>query len=548
MVLSEHFRCAPDIIEFSNRHFYDDRLVPLRLPTKSERFTPSVVDVRVNGIKDGKINEVEANKIVEMVQEIMNLPDNEVNPRSIGVISLIGDEQSRLIRGRLLDAVGPEKMAHHNVLVGDPPLFQGAEREVVFLSMVCSRGRVPTQSQLTHFQRANVAMSRAKDRCVLVRSIGLTDIPSMEDVKVSMIEFFMNSANSQTESISFNRETSGVRKIRNGTILLKKVLSERGFLVSDMGIVWKNGICVEHTKSESRVALIVDCDEISSAEWKAGYVQQKAIERVGWTCYRIDLLSLFVNFESVINSAISFLKSVGIEPQEDNLREEDEGVTIDITKDILNEDEDSAGRDSPIILEDDEQDQDVFTVSSDESMEDSKPAAVLTKPSMDSYKEDEIDASRFGEVVDLDFLYQSPESQEIHFESDEEEQNDLDKGSNDDGSSSDNIIDIDEDKSCNRPNNFKTTGLEEEVNSSEQVNVDPNENLSGRARRHEDSDSSYDDLTAFSSLSKKRRYKYRKLDRYSRDGRWYPKKKAGDADDVELMYDTDSDLSNDRLR
>ena len=532
MVLSEHFRCAPDIIEFSNRHFYDDRLVPLRLPTKSERFTPSVVDIRVNGIKDGKVNEVEANTIVEMVQEIMNLPDNEVNPRSIGVISLIGDEQSRLIRGRLLDAVGPEKMAHHNVLVGDPPLFQGAEREVVFLSMVCSRGRVPTQSQLTHFQRANVAMSRAKDRCVLVRSIDLTDIPSMEDVKVSMIEFFMNSANSQTESISFNRETTGVRKIRNGTILLKKVLSERGFLVSDMGIVWKNGICVEHTKSESRVALIVDCDEISSAEWKAGYVQQKAIERVGWTCFRIDLLSLFVNFESVINSAISFLKSVGIEPQEDNQKEDDEGVTIDITKDILYEDEDSAGRDSPIILEEDEQDQDVFTVSSDESMEDSKPAAALTKPSIDSYKEDEIDASRFGEVVDLDFLE-----------------------SNDDGSSSDNIIDIDDEhESHNRPNNFKTTGLEEKDNPSEdsavpsQVNVDPNENLSGRARRHEDSDSSYDDLTAFSSLSKKRRYKYRKLDRYSRDGRWYPKKKAGDADDVELMYDTDSDLSNDRLR
>lgn len=170
--MSEHFRCSPDIIDFSNQQFYDGRLAPLRLPTKSERLTPSLVDVRVNGIKVGKTNEAEANKIVELVQEIMNLPGNKVKPRSIGVISLIGDEQSRMIRGRLLDAVGPEKMARHNVLVGDPPNFQGAERDVVFLSMVCSRGKVPTQSQLMHFQRANVAMSRAKDRCVLVRSIG----------------------------------------------------------------------------------------------------------------------------------------------------------------------------------------------------------------------------------------------------------------------------------------------------------------------------------------------------------------------------------------
>jgi len=139
VVLSEHFRCAEEIIAFSNEQFYDDKLVPLRLPTASERLSPSIVDVRIDGVKSGKVNQREADKIVELIKELLSEPDVDILNRSIGVISLVGDEQARIIRGRLLDSIGPERMARHNILVGDPPSFQGAERDVIFLSMVCSR-------------------------------------------------------------------------------------------------------------------------------------------------------------------------------------------------------------------------------------------------------------------------------------------------------------------------------------------------------------------------------------------------------------------------
>lgn len=132
-MLNEHFRCASEIIAFSNRQFYDGHLVPLRLPLKSDRITPSIVDVRVrDGKKVGKVNEKEAEEIVRRVQIIASksLPRKH---RSIGIISLMGDEQSRLIRGRLLDVIGPHLMARHNVLVGDPPAFQGSERDSTFL-------------------------------------------------------------------------------------------------------------------------------------------------------------------------------------------------------------------------------------------------------------------------------------------------------------------------------------------------------------------------------------------------------------------------------
>lgn len=103
--------------------------MPLRLPKKSERITPSIVDVRVrDGSKVGKINEREAEEIVRRVEVIVSGAIS-ISHRSIGIISLMGDEQSRLIRGRLLDAIGPHLMARHDVLVGDPPAFQGAERD-----------------------------------------------------------------------------------------------------------------------------------------------------------------------------------------------------------------------------------------------------------------------------------------------------------------------------------------------------------------------------------------------------------------------------------
>lgn len=130
VVLNEHFRCASEIIEFSNSHFYDGKLVPLRLPTKSERITPSIVDVKVSdGVKIGKVNEKEADEIVRLISKIVNNSDSSNHHRSIGVISLMGDEQSRLIRGRLLDAIGPHMFSRHNILIGDPPTFQGDEKD-----------------------------------------------------------------------------------------------------------------------------------------------------------------------------------------------------------------------------------------------------------------------------------------------------------------------------------------------------------------------------------------------------------------------------------
>jgi superfamily I DNA and/or RNA helicase len=120
-----------------------------------------------------KINLREAQVIVEEIKTLIDDPRiariEALNRwRSIGVISLIGAKQAALINRMLLDELGDEIMMRHRIACGDSATFQGNERDVVFLSMIAD----PDSKHAAHFeQRFNVALSRARDRMVLVRSV-----------------------------------------------------------------------------------------------------------------------------------------------------------------------------------------------------------------------------------------------------------------------------------------------------------------------------------------------------------------------------------------
>ena len=328
VVLREHFRCAPEIINFSNQQYYDGNLIPLRLPTSSERLTPSLIDVRVpNGLKTGKTNEKEIEEIVKQIHDFVNDPASTcaAKAKSIGVISLQGNEQSKTIRERLLTSIGNKKMYEHDILVGDPPTFQGNERDIIFLSMVCSPQQVSTQNSLMYAQRMNVALSRARDRMVLVRSVDSADIPNSEDVRHPVIEFFegasaLADSGALASAASTQQIGSGVRVDATtfsfrarAESLLEKLLKKRGFSVRRMGVVWNHALCVEHHGSTSRAGLCIENAGESEEEWHRVVTQQKSIERVGWKCLRVDGLSMLMDHESQFEKIVEFLASAGVE-------------------------------------------------------------------------------------------------------------------------------------------------------------------------------------------------------------------------------------------
>src|SRR5690606_7471865 len=74
---------------------------------------------------------------------------------------------------------------------GDARTFQGKERDVMFLSMVCAPNDVGAPLSRDSFaQRFNVAASRARDRMYLVRSVQPEQLPESDRLRRRLIEHF----------------------------------------------------------------------------------------------------------------------------------------------------------------------------------------------------------------------------------------------------------------------------------------------------------------------------------------------------------------------
>ena len=129
--LSEHFRCVPAIIGFSNRLSYDGKIRPLR-DSSSSPLRP-VVPHRVRGRRDGrqKINHEEAHEIVSLVGAMCEM--DAYAARSIGVVSLLGDDQAKLVETLLRRHVAAKEIEARKIICGNAAQFQGDERGHVAL-------------------------------------------------------------------------------------------------------------------------------------------------------------------------------------------------------------------------------------------------------------------------------------------------------------------------------------------------------------------------------------------------------------------------------
>src|SRR5262245_17309012 len=177
VMLKEHFRCVAPIVEYSKREFYAHELRPMRLARTSERLDPPLIDYVIeNGQRENGVNLAEVEFIVGEIKALT--ADTRMKHRTVGVVSLLGEDQALKTWERLMEELGPEVMRRHAITCGDARLFQGRERDVMFLSMVCAPNDVGAPLSRDAFaQRFNVAASRARDRMVLVRSVELHHLP-----------------------------------------------------------------------------------------------------------------------------------------------------------------------------------------------------------------------------------------------------------------------------------------------------------------------------------------------------------------------------------
>ena len=180
--LREHFRCMPEIIQFSNNLAYQgEPLVPLR-QYGAGRLEPTVLtrhvsDGYLTGNRPRQVNPPEADAIVEEIARIHEDPAYE--GKTIGVISLVGEAQARETERLLIGRLGPEEMERRQIVCGDAYAFQGDERDVMFLSMVSApqeNRTIPAMTDDEAQRRFNVAASRARDQMYLFHTATLADL------------------------------------------------------------------------------------------------------------------------------------------------------------------------------------------------------------------------------------------------------------------------------------------------------------------------------------------------------------------------------------
>jgi very-short-patch-repair endonuclease len=313
IMLREHFRCVEPIIQFSSRLCYKDKggLVPLRVPTADQRLDPPLIDVYIKqGQKCRDINEAEASFIVAEIKQIVE--NLAFAWRTIGVISLIGDKQARYINDMLSAELGLEAMERHRIMCGNASTFQGQERDIIFLSMVACPNTVRSQTTRMIEQRFNVAMSRARDRVYLVRSV-TSSMLAPKDLKSAILAHFQNpmgdAAIPQSTNIlemcesPFEREV-GARLLKLGYRLRPQV-PVGGYRID---------FVVEST-GDRRLAIELDGDSYHGPDkWVADLHRQRSLERMGWKFWRCWGSHWRADPDTCLEDLLAMLAQMGIDP------------------------------------------------------------------------------------------------------------------------------------------------------------------------------------------------------------------------------------------
>jgi hypothetical protein len=175
--LDEHFRSHPQIIDFSNRHFYER---DLRIMTRRPSLVPeSIVEVQsVAGKRspDSSVNTVEVDKILANIGEIVGDPHPQ-KVVSIGIVCPFRD-QVDAIRERLIHELTAETIARHQIVVGTAHAFQGDEKDVVFFSTSIDSESHPASLRFLESPNLfNVAITRARARFIVVTSVSPDQLP-----------------------------------------------------------------------------------------------------------------------------------------------------------------------------------------------------------------------------------------------------------------------------------------------------------------------------------------------------------------------------------
>jgi very-short-patch-repair endonuclease len=310
VMLKEHFRCVPAIIEYSKREFYQHEIKPLRLPKANERLDPPLIDVFVHGgRREGYVNKAEGLAILAEIKNV--IADPRCAGRTIGVVTLLGQHQARFIQELVTLHISPADIVAREIAVGDPSAFQGRERDIMMVSMVIGPDNRAVATRSDMQQRFNVALSRARDRMYLFRSVRPGEIRE-DSLNGRLMQHFRQPFSQDAEKVATLRDRceSGFERE------MFDELVKRGYRVQPQVRcgAYRIDFVVEGADGR-RLAIECDGDRFHGpGQWADDMARQRVLERAGWTFWRCFASSFTTSREAMVSDLLANLAAQGIEP------------------------------------------------------------------------------------------------------------------------------------------------------------------------------------------------------------------------------------------
>lgn len=168
VMLDEHFRSLPPIIEFSNREFYGGRMRVMKKDVGDDLVleTVHVPEGKVDFDATRNLPEIEA--LVKRLYDIIVEDErkNPDNPVSIGIISPFRAQVEQL-KVSVAKVLSDHMIKKHQIEIGTAHTFQGDERDIILMSWAFANNSFP--QSLTFLQKPNlfnVAISRARYKVI----------------------------------------------------------------------------------------------------------------------------------------------------------------------------------------------------------------------------------------------------------------------------------------------------------------------------------------------------------------------------------------------
>jgi len=179
VMLDEHFRSLPPIINFSNHEFYNDKIRVMKKDTLENNAIDliKVPDGKVDMDATRNLPEVEA--LVKTLHEII-IEDERKNPDkpvSIGIISPFRAQVEQL-KISVPKVLSDYMIRKHQIEIGTAHTFQGDERDIILMSWAFANNSYP--QSITFLQKPNlfnVAITRARSKCINFVSHDLETMP-----------------------------------------------------------------------------------------------------------------------------------------------------------------------------------------------------------------------------------------------------------------------------------------------------------------------------------------------------------------------------------